>query len=238
MNQFCVIESYHFIIWIFYPPDKFGSPWPPKDGWSSFFPWLLCCVYLYLFIFTHIVICRLAVDGDASAAQAMNALEGMPGMNTPECLASAICPGAPRRRVAPAASQNSVEMTPVTERNGWILVEFVDFTDVGFCFKVLWIIVVLFSLLQKKSPSWYWRPCKFFFFHIHIVLGVLSSIPQCFFVPVHGWWLSSGELFDSVLTNYLLPPGFSWISGFTVFFFRTCIFLIHQKVELRHFDLF
>ncbi|EJW86037.1 TPR Domain containing protein [Wuchereria bancrofti] len=41
---------------------------------------------------------RLAVDGDASAAQAMDALEGMPGINTPECLTSVTCPGAPRRR--------------------------------------------------------------------------------------------------------------------------------------------
>ncbi|KHN73620.1 Anaphase-promoting complex subunit 7, partial [Toxocara canis] len=43
---------------------------------------------------------RLAVDGDPSAAKAMVALEGMPGMNTPDGLASVICPSAPRRRGA------------------------------------------------------------------------------------------------------------------------------------------
>uniref|UniRef100_A0A915PQU8 Uncharacterized protein n=1 Tax=Setaria digitata TaxID=48799 RepID=A0A915PQU8_9BILA len=57
---------------------------------------------------------RLAVDGDASAAQAMDALEGMPGMNTPECLASAICPGAPRRRVGQGCHG---DQAPVAERN-------------------------------------------------------------------------------------------------------------------------
>ncbi|VDO33346.1 unnamed protein product [Onchocerca flexuosa] len=61
-------------------------------------------------IFQHI----LAVDGDASAAQAMDALEGMPGINTPECLTSAVCPGAPRRRTGQICNS---DQTPVTERN-------------------------------------------------------------------------------------------------------------------------
>ncbi|MFH4977430.1 hypothetical protein AB6A40_004139 [Gnathostoma spinigerum] len=40
----------------------------------------------------------LAVDGDANASKAMNALESTPGMSTSECIAPAICPGAPRKR--------------------------------------------------------------------------------------------------------------------------------------------
>lgn len=40
----------------------------------------------------------MAVDGDPNAAKAMNALEAIPGISTPEGLASVICPAAPRRR--------------------------------------------------------------------------------------------------------------------------------------------
>lgn len=46
---------------------------------------------------------RLVVDGDPSVEKAMEALESMPGMNTPDALASVICPPAPRRRGGPHA---------------------------------------------------------------------------------------------------------------------------------------
>ncbi|VDN03502.1 unnamed protein product [Thelazia callipaeda] len=58
---------------------------------------------------------RLAVDGDASSAQAMDALEGMLGMSTPESSSSVACPGAPRRRGGFQGCHN--DQMSVMERN-------------------------------------------------------------------------------------------------------------------------
>lgn len=47
----------------------------------------------------------------------MDALEGVPGMNTPECLSSVVCPdapGAPRRRVGQVFH---IDQTPVADRS-------------------------------------------------------------------------------------------------------------------------
>lgn len=52
------------------------------------------------------------MDGDASAAQAMSALDGLTGMNTPECQVPPVCPPAPRRRQLPHSDYNFV-----SERN-------------------------------------------------------------------------------------------------------------------------
>uniref|UniRef100_A0A0R3RFB4 TPR_REGION domain-containing protein n=1 Tax=Elaeophora elaphi TaxID=1147741 RepID=A0A0R3RFB4_9BILA len=57
---------------------------------------------------------RLAVDGDATAAKAMDALEIMPGMYNPESLPSVICRGPSRRRTGQVCHS---DQTPVTERN-------------------------------------------------------------------------------------------------------------------------
>lgn len=59
-------------------------------------------------------VCRLAVDGDATAAKAMDALEIVPGMYAPESLPSIVCRGPSRRRTGQVCHS---DQTPVTERN-------------------------------------------------------------------------------------------------------------------------
>ncbi|VDK33919.1 unnamed protein product [Gongylonema pulchrum] len=55
----------------------------------------------------------VAVEDDPSALPAMNSLESLPGMSTPENVIPVPCPGAPRRRGTIIVSDQSDEETPM-----------------------------------------------------------------------------------------------------------------------------